>query len=150
MFVYTIKWNKKTALIIILIAALIICALILAISAGGKSGPSSTVRNNGERVEFLQSLGWEVAEDPVQERVIIIPQDFSEIYSAYNDLQIAQGYDLSQFCGLEATVYTYTLLNYSGYTGNVVVDLYVLNFEVIGGDVHSLELDGFMHGLTMR
>lgn len=149
MFVYTVKWNRKTAVLIILIAALILCALVLAIGAGGKGGPSGKVRNNEERVQFLESLGWEVCDEPVSERNIVIPQEFSSIYTSYNELQLAQGYDLSKYCGLEATVFTYTIENYSGYTGNVVADLYVLNYEVIGGDVHSLELDGFMHGLTM-
>lgn len=150
MFVYTVKWNKKTALTVVIAAAVIICALIFIIGAGGNDGPSCTVRNNEDRVEFLLSLGWEVDAEAVSERTIIIPQEFSEIYSAYNELQIAQGYDLSQYCGLEATVYTYPITNYSGYSGRVVLDLYVLNYEVVGGDVHSLELDGFMHGLTMK
>ena len=149
MFVYTVKWNRKTALVIILAAALLLCAVIIAIGAGRKSGPTCKVKTNEERVEFLESLGWEVCEEPVSERNIVIPQEFSSIYTSYNELQLAQGYDLSQYCGLEATVYTYTVENYTGYTGNVVADLYVLNFEVIGGDVHSLELDGFMHGLTV-
>ncbi|MEG2643565.1 MAG: DUF4830 domain-containing protein, partial [Eubacterium sp.] len=75
--------------------------------------------------------------------------EFSPVYDAYNKLQISQGYDLSEYCGLEAKIYTYSIVNYSGYTGKVVADLYVRNGEIIGGDVHSLALDGFMHGLKM-
>ena len=150
MFIYTVKWNKKTAIILVALTVLIIVAIILAIGAMEKSGPNGTVRDNDDRVSFLASLGWEVVAEPVDERTIIIPQEFSEIYSAYNRLQLAQGYDLSQYCGLEVTVYSYTVTNYSSYRGNVVCDLYVLNFEVIGGDVHSLELDGFMHGLILK
>lgn len=148
MFVYTLKWNRKTAVFIILAAAFVLCAIVLIIGLGGDDAPTCKVRNNEERVEFLESLGWQVHEEVLSERQIVIPQDFSSIYTAYNELQLAQGYDLSQFSGMEATVFTYAVENYSGYTGNVVADLYVCDEDVIGGDVHSLELDGFMHGLT--
>ncbi len=150
MFVYTVKWNRATALIIVIVAALVIIGIVLAVGAAGRGGKTTTVRDNADRVSFLQSCGWEVEEEPVSERTIVIPKDFSDIYTEYNKLQIAQGYDLSRQCGLEATIYTYRVLNYSGYSGNVVAELYVLNFEIIGGDVHSLELDGFMHGLRLK
>ena len=42
----------------------------------------------------------------------IIPKQFSEIYKQYNELQLSCGYDLSGFCGMEATVYTYEIQNY--------------------------------------
>ena len=151
MFVYTIKWNKTTALLIILIAALVICGIIFAIAAsGGSSSSSVKVKDNDDRLDFLASLNWEVEEQPISERKIIIPKEFSKVYTEYNNLQKAQGYDLSKYCGLEATIFTYRVTNYTGYTGNVVAEIYVLNFEIIGGDIHSLELDGFMHGLTAK
>ncbi len=149
MFVCTLKWNKKLALLIIIAIAIILCALIIFSRSDG-SGTASTaqkVKNNEQRIEFLESLGWKVSSDAICEKVIVIPREFSQVYKAYNELQQAQGYDLSKYCGLEATVYTYSIENYSGYNGRVVADLYILNSEVIGGDVHSLALDGFMHGL---
>ncbi|MDR0952119.1 MAG: DUF4830 domain-containing protein [Oscillospiraceae bacterium] len=150
MFVYTVKWNKKTALLIILIAALVICALILLIGALKGSGSGARVSNTQERVEYLESLGWEIQPESEIERSVVIPREFSEIYSAYNQLQLAQGYDLSKYCGLNVNVYTYSILNYKGYTGHVVAEVYVYNSEIVGGDVHSLELDGFMHGLKAK
>lgn len=149
MFIFTIKWNKKLALAVIIAVALLLCALIILSRTGdsGQSGSVQKLKTNAHRIEFLQSLGWEVSEEPIEEKVIVIPQEFSNVYTSYNKLQIAQGYDLSQYCGLEATIYTYSIYNYSGYTGRVVADLYILNHEIIGGDVHSLALDGFMHGL---
>lgn len=149
MFVYTLKWNRKTALLAVVAAALIICVVIIAVGSGG-SGPTCKAKTNEDRVDFLKSLGWEVDAEPLEEREIIIPREFSDIYQAYNELQLAQGYDLSQYCGMEATVYTYHVLNYTGYDGHVVAELYIVNYKVVGGDVHSLELDGFMHGLTVK
>lgn len=148
MFVCTLKWNKKTALLTVLGVALVLCVLIVVIGYGGRSNAGCKAKTNDERVEFLQSLGWEVTEEPVETRSIVIPKEFSSIYEAYNELQRSQGYDLSKYRGMEATLYTYEVLNYSGYDGHVVAELYVVNDRIVGGDVHSLELDGFMHGLS--
>ena len=149
MFVFTLKWNKKIAILIILAAAIVLCALIVTIGRGGNSNSAGTskVKTNEDRIMFLADCGWEVDQNPIEEKKVIIPKEFSKIYATYNNLQIEQGYDLSKFCGLEVTIYTYKIKNYSGYLGDVVAELYVLNYEVIGGDVHSLALDGFMHGL---
>ncbi len=147
MFVCTLKWNKKTALMIILITALVLCLLIVAIGLSGRRG-GCKAETNEERIEFLQSLGWEVEPDPMDFRDVVIPKEFSPVYEQYNDLQKAQGYDLSKFCGQSATLYTYRVTNYTGYDGNVVAELYVIDGRIAGGDVHSLELDGFMHGLS--
>jgi len=153
MFVFTFKWNKKVALLIIAIAVLILCAVIFSIASGGKSageGSGTAVKTNADRVKYLENRGWHVAENPVEEKNVVIPKEFSKVYETYNKLQLEQGFDLSKYGGLEATIYTYTVENYSGYAGNVVADLYVLNYRVIGGDVHSLAVDGFMHGLSKR
>ena len=153
MFVMTLKWNKKVALLVVIAAAVLLCAIILAIGASGNgssAASSQKVKTNEDRVEFLGSLGWEVDSTPVSEELVVIPKEFSDVYDKYNKLQREQGYDLSMFRGLEATIFTYTVTNYTGYNGNVVADLYVLNYEVIGGDIHSLALDGFMHGLCRK
>lgn len=152
MFVFTFKWNKKVALLIIIIAALILGAVIFSIANGQKSGSKNTaaVKTNEERVKYLQNLGWQVETSPVEEKNVVIPKEFSKVYETYNKLQLEQGFDLSQYSGLEATIYTYNVENYTGYAGRVVADLYVLNYQIIGGDIHSLAVDGFMHGLAKR
>ncbi|MFB0920222.1 MAG: DUF4830 domain-containing protein [Oscillospiraceae bacterium] len=151
MFVLTFKWNKKTALLIVVAIAVLLCAVIFSVGAGGSgSTGSQKVKTNEDRVMFLKNLGWEVDNTPVSEKKVVIPKEFSDIYNTYNRMQLDQGYDLTRFRGMEAMIYTYTVTNYSGYTGKVVADLYVLNNEVIGGDIHSLAIDGFMHGLCRK
>lgn len=148
MFVVTMKWNKKAAVSLIVLIAIVLSGLIL-FSRVDKpsSNGSQRLDSNESRVGFLESLGWQVDSEPLSEKQIVIPKEFSTVYTEYNRLQLAQGYDLSQFCGMEATVYTYAIHNYEGYVGSVVADLYLCDCTVIGGDVHSLALDGFMHGL---
>ncbi|MEA4894882.1 MAG: DUF4830 domain-containing protein [Oscillospiraceae bacterium] len=150
MFVLTLKWNKKTALLIVVAAAILLCAVILSVGAGGSSAGTQKVKTNEDRIKFLENLGWEVDETPVGEKKVVIPREFSDIYNTYNQMQLDQGYDLTKYRGLEAVIYTYTVTNYTGYSGNVVADLYILNNEVIGGDIHSLAIDGFMHGLCLK
>ncbi len=153
MFVFTLKWNKKIAIMVVVAIAVLLSAIIISIASGsshGSSAVSQKVKTNEDRIMFLKNLGWEVDETAIGEKLVIIPKEFSDVYETYNQLQLDQGYDLSEYRGLEAIIYTYTVTNYSGYNGNVVADLYVMNYEVIGGDIHSLALDGFMHGLGKK
>lgn len=140
------KWNRKAALCILLGSALVLCALILAI--GGGNG--TRVQTNEDRVKFLENLGWEIDPEPVAVSEVLIPKDFSDVYQKFNELQIEQGYDLSAHQGETATIYAYRVRNYRDFDGTVVAELYVSNGRIIGGDIHSLALDGFMHGLKRR
>ena len=50
--------------------------------------------------------------------------------------------------GQTVTRYTFTVTNYpTGETG-ILADLLVRNGEVVGGDIRSTALDGFLHGLV--
>ena len=140
------KWSRKAVLCFLLGMALVLCALILAI--GG--GDGARVKTNEDRVKFLENLGWEIDPEPVAVTEVLIPKDFSDVYQKFNELQLEQGYDLSAYQGKKATIYAYRIRNYAGFDGTVVAELYVANDHIIGGDIHSLALDGFMHGLKRR
>lgn len=142
------KWSRKKVLFILIGTALLLCALILAIANGG--GRGTVAKTNAERVSFLESLGWEVDPEPVAVSEVVIPMEFSDVYQKFNELQIEQGYDLAEHLGEKATIYAYRVRNYEGYDGSVVAELYVAGQRIIGGDIHSLALGGFMHGLTRR
>lgn len=155
MFIFTTKFNKKKAVIAVLVLAVILIAIILiaarADSANSDSKEtaalSAVVKNNNQRVNYLSSLGWEVDKSVLEEQKVVIPRDFSDVYKKYNEIQIAQGFDLQKFGGIEATRYTYKVLNYPDCDTNVVADIIVYRNEVIAGDVQSNALDGFMVGL---
>ena len=109
---------------------------------------TAVVKSDDDRVAFLRSLGWDVSDTPVEEQTVLVPTDFSGAYSDYNDLQLTQGFDLSKYGGLEAVRYTYEVYNHPDSTDTVVADILVYRNEVIGGDVKSTSLDGFMQGLA--
>jgi hypothetical protein len=154
---YTAKFNRRKAVVAVLILAAVLCAVI--IIAGGRSrgggralSPplSAVVRNNKQRVEYLESLGWSVDKDALDERQVKIPVKFSDVYIRYNALQLAQGFDLTRYGGLDATRYTYRVNNYPSSDENVVADIIVYKDKVIAGNVQSCAPDGFMNGLRRR
>lgn len=148
MFVWTINWNKKTAVLVIIGIAALLAILIFASANNSGNGSSGKIGSVDDAAAFLESLGWTVDKATVEQKDVIIPKQFSDIYNQYNNIQKAQGYDLSDYRGMEVTIYSFDIQNYSGYSGRVVADVYVHNKKVIGGDIHSIELDGFMQGLS--
>ena len=153
MFVMTVKFNKKTAVAILIALAVLLAAIVIIAgqSNAGEAGSKGLsiggkVATNEARIEYLKDLGYEVVPDPISEKTVLIPREFNEIFNEYNLLQRKQGFDLSQYKGLEVILYTYQVTNYPNTSEEVYAELYVRNGHVIGGDIHSTALDGFMHG----
>ncbi len=148
MFIQSFKFNRKIAVCILAVLALILIALILLAGSGDAPKPAGEKLPDCEaRVEFLMSLGWEA--DPASEvaQEITLPETFSEVLNSYNQLQLQQGYDLTPYCGQNCILYTYTLTSYPNCNTEVVACLYLYKDRVIGGDIHSVAMDGFIHGL---
>lgn len=104
--------------------------------------------NNKERLIFVSQFGWEVENEPDEVCEIIIPQEFDEVYNKYNEIQLKQGCDLRDYSGKRVKRWTYIIKNYPGYDETdtcVRINLLIFDGMVIGGDVSSTELSGFMH-----
>jgi len=156
MFIFTAKFNKRKAVLAVLLLAAVLIAIVLiagsisrskSLKAKEASALSAVVKTNEQRVKYLNSLGWDVDVNPIEEQKVVIPRKFTDVYERYNEIQKAQGFDLSKFGGVEARRYTYKVLNYPDYKGNVVADIIVYRNEIIAGDVQSNAFDGFMVGL---
>lgn len=155
MFIFTAKFNKKKAVALVLALAALLIAIVLIAGSGDRSDNnaaetaalSAVVKNNEQRVNYLKALGWEVEQNALEQQKIVIPRSFTDVYKKYNEIQLAQGFDLSKYGGVEAMRYTYRILNHPHASGTVVADIIVYKNEVIAGDVQSNALDGFMAGL---
>lgn len=101
-----------------------------------------------QRVEFLKSFGWEVEPEETEILEVQIPKEFDDVLENYNAIQKDQGCDLKKYAGKRCKRYTYTVTNYPGQTENIRANILVYKDKVIGGDVCSLELDGFMAGFA--
>lgn len=157
MFVVSVKSASIKAAL--LSAMLVVCAVFGVYAAGrsvkasvnsAKSGFDYSAEDAAGRIAFLSQFGWEVVPDPVEVREIIIPAEFDAAYEKYNEIQKEHGLDLSDYSAQRAKRWTYEVKNYPGYenSGLVQANIFVLDGKVIGGDICSLETDGFMHSFV--
>jgi len=153
MFVYSIKSSKLKFAALVGLGIVAIVALLLFTRGDRPAAADNTIRlaasTAQERQAFLAQFGWEISDDPIEVAEVIIPAQFDETYEKYNEIQLAQNFDLSNFAGRRVKRWTYEILNYPGYEGRagvVQANLLIDRGVVIGGDICSLELGGFIHG----
>ena len=150
MFIKTIKVKKPNLLAAALLVVIACLLAVVALTAYRFSKKSQyTLGNEAQRQEFLKEMGWEVSGEFDECRQVLIPEQFNEVYEGYNELQKQQGFDLSAYKGKSCDVYTYKVKNYKGHEDkdDVRCNLMICDDVLIGGDVSSTELDGFMQGL---
>ena len=104
------------------------------------------IKNEADVVDFLSQFGWQVNATPSEVKKVTIPSEFDKIFSAYNEIQKEQGLNLSKFKNKEVMRYTFTVTNYEGYEGTVWANVLVYRNRVIGGDLCSADVTGFVHG----
>jgi len=110
--------------------------------------PSSKgIRTNADRVAYLNGCGWQVTEEPLAVEEIRIPEEMDESYRRYLALQAAQGFDLERYAGRRIRRYTYEVTNYPTGESGVQANLMLYRTTVVGGEVLSPRMDGFVHGL---
>ena len=155
MFILTARVNRKR-LAAAAAALVLLCGTALAVSglsAEHSVGTAATaaapkkVKTNEDRIAYLESYGWQVNPEPVAVEELLIPEEFDETYTEYLALQESQGFDLTQYCGKRVKRCTYEITNYpTGETG-VQASLLIYKNQVVGGEVLSAQLNGFLHGL---
>ena len=159
MFVYTCRAGTIRFFAVIVLAVAALAALVIfvppyqPVSAGADSSDEAVrisydrIKTNEDRVKFLSQFGYEVSEDPLETVEITLPEKFDKVYAGYNELQKAQGLDLSKYRRKTVMRYTYEVKNYDGYNGGrVLANVIVYRGRVIGGDVCSADPQGFVHG----
>ena len=104
------------------------------------------IKSNEDRINFAKQFGWDVDPQALNEQGVQIPKEFDKIFSAYNEIQRRQGLDLSSFKKKSVMRYTYAIKNYPNYDGEVYINILVYRNTVIGGDVCSADVNGFVHG----
>lgn len=148
MFIRTIKLKKPAAVVIFTVfAAALVLLAVFCVSKAAASGGSYKVETESQRQALISQLGWEVSEEPEEQKTAVIPSEFDDVYTAYNELQKEQGFDLEKYTGKSIEIYTYPVYNYEGHEDCVVLTLIAYEGELIGGDVCCTELEGFMQGL---
>lgn len=140
------KMGRKSAVCLVLLIAAVLCLLVV-VRGIDHNAANGKVTDTESAAAYLLALGWEVDTVSVQTQVTTLPEYFDATLSAYNKLQLEQGFDLEKFSGREITVYTFRVTNYANADCDVLACLMTCKSRVIGGDIHAAELDGFMHAL---
>ena len=150
MFVFTAKLSKPKLLAAgILFLAAILLIVLIAFSGGGETAAPAG-ESNDDRVAYLATFGWSVNAEPTEVQQVRIPDAAdNKVFSRYNDLQLSQGFDLTQYAGKEVMRYVYEVLNYPDATEPVYASLLVYNGQIVGGDITDTSPNGRIHGFAM-
>ena len=173
MFIYSFKASsiKFFGVICVALAALITLIAFVPAYAGGETADApggvavgvpevaddtvsyryDKVRSADDAATFLGQFGWIADAGSAETREVTIPATFDKVFAGYNELQKAQGLDLSKYKKKTLTRYTFTITNYQAnadtdYEGTVYANVLVYRNRVVGGDVCSADVNGFIHG----
>ena len=97
---------------------------------------------------WLREQGWEVDPEPTGQMEVLVPARFDQLYESYNDIQKAQWFDISLYKGDREMKYTYLEKNYHQQPEGVAANLLVYQGKLIGADLCSLRLGGFLRGAS--
>ena len=162
MFVYSLRAStlKFFAVVCVALTALITMITFIPEYNSGELGYITTgkegeisydkIKTDADRARFLSQFGWSVEATPVETRTVTIPAEFDKIFASYNELQKEQGLNLTKYQGKDVTRYTFAVTNYPNFEGTVYANVLVYRNRVIGGDVCSADVSGFVHGFEKR
>ena len=159
MFVYSFKASTVRILGVVCIALVGIIALVAFVptyvTAGNADTPTMQVdsesvsvkydkiKTERDVVNFLSQFGWQVEGKAIEVTQVTVPAEFDKVYAGYNQLQLAQGLDLTR--------YTFKVTNCEGYEGEVLANVLVWRKKVVGGDICSAEITGgFVQGFEKK
>ena len=154
MFIYSVR---ASTLRFFGILAITVCLLVSIMSFSGADSvfamsnsaySFSDVSTKEDRLEFLSQFGILVAADSESAESFVIPASLDRVMLAYNEIQKAQGLDLSGYCRKKVQRYTYTVENYKQSGITVYANVIVYRHRVIGGDVSALGEGGFVLPFT--
>ena len=160
MFVYSVRATtiKFFAVICVALATLITMIAMIPsyaddsakVNASGEETVQTIsydkVKSAEDAAKFLSQFGWEVNLSDVEEKDVKLPASFDKIFTAYNELQMRQGLNLAKYKNKQITRYTFTVTNYPDAEGPVLASVLVYRGRVIGGDLCSADVTGFVTG----
>ena len=153
MFIYSVRSSTIKFFLLIAVTLVVLGVILFMGNAGvvtasaGADVSLSGIKTNEDRLEFISQFGIEVAGEPKESEKFAVPDRFDRVLSEYNEIQKAQGFDLTKYKNKKVTRYTYSVSDYEGYDGEVKVNLIVYRNTVIGCDISSVDPGGFIKPL---
>lgn len=155
MFIYSMKATTLKFFGVVCVALITLIVLIAfvepyePVNAGSGTEVNISygkITDEADVKKFLLQFGWETDDEPVESVNVTVPQKFDRVMSEYNQIQKAQGLDLEKYKGKEVLRFTYKIKNYSDSAEDVYANVLVYKKKVIGGDLCSADVNGFIHG----
>lgn len=154
MFIYSVRASSIKLFAVIVLSLALLVGLIAAggitgaaVSASSDSINFSGIKTNEDRIRFIARFIPEISGDPKEEVEFSFPESFDRIMLSYNEIQKAQGLDITRYKNKKVTRYTYELASYGDYDAPVYVNLIVYRGTVIACDVSSADPTGFVKPL---
>lgn len=154
MFIYSVR---ASTLRFFGILAVTVCVLVGIMAASGTDSVFAMsdgtyrfadISTKEDRLEFLAQFGIRAAADSEQSEEFTLPSSLDRVLLSYNEIQKAQGLDLSGYCKKKVKRYTYRVENYKDEAVAVYANLIVYRHRVIGGDVSAAGEGGFVLPFT--
>ncbi len=154
MFIYSVR---ASTLRFFAILAVTVCVLVGVMAVSGADSVSAMsdgayrfadVSTKEDRLEFLSQFGILAAEDSEQKEDFSLPEALDRVLLSYNEIQKAQGLDLSRYCKRKVQRYTYEVKNYKDPSLAVYANVIVYRQRVIGGDISAVGEGGFVLPFT--
>lgn len=151
MRMFTIKMKPKQIFgIAMLLMGFAVIVISFLFNHPAKPASANTIiscATTEERVAYINSLNFET-DSREESKEIIIPERFNDVYNKYNDIQKQQNFDLTDYKGKTAVMYTYHITNYEN-GDNVIANLIVYDGVLIGADLCDTSAEnGFLVALN--
>ena len=163
MFIFSIRASSIRFFGILFLTLLVLVGIMLSgqtVSASASVGEVklSGIKTDEDRIALLEGFGIKV-EGEAEQKAFIMPESFDRIMAGYNEIQRAQGLDLTKYAKKRVTRYTYKVSNWDeikdGYgtrqssdreesITEVYANLFVYRNRVIALDISSAEMGGFV------
>ena len=161
MFIYSLRASTLKFFAVVCVALVTLITLIAFVptygedtvdieTSGGVEISYDKIKTAEDRARFLSQFGWEIKPEAVTECEVTIPEEFDRVFTGYNEIQKRQGLDLSKYKNKKVMRYTYEVTNYEDYDGVVYANLIIYRGRVIGGDICSADVTGFIHGFERK
>ena len=125
MFVYSLRASTVRILGVVCVALVGIIALVAFVPTYVTAGSAETtvgqvssqsvsvrydkIKTEQDVVNFLAQFGWQVEGKAIEVTQVTVPAEFDKVYAGYNQLQLAQGLDLTRYKGKTLTRYTFKI-----------------------------------------
>lgn len=150
MFVYSVRASTIRFFAVLILSIL---GMLFLLSLGSDAAVYASVdgidvnyggiKTAEDRIAFLEGQGLKVKETAIVEENYTMPDDFDRVISGYNEIQKAQGLDLSKYKGRRITHYAFEVTNYD-FDGVVVANMLVYRGRIIALDLSSVDNGGFV------